>query len=96
MDSQLQSKFTAEFERNSNISSLDKLVNSDDLIKNILDLWENVGIESAMEKYYLGYVKSKHELPKRATLSDFGLDEESIAKLFKEGTSEIKARDSDN
>ncbi len=74
----------------------DKLVNSDDLIKNILDLWENVGIESAMEKYYLGYVKSKHELPKRATLSDFGLDEESIAKLFKEGTSEIKARDSDN
>jgi RNA-directed DNA polymerase len=74
----------------------DKLVNSDDLIKNILDLWEHVGIESAMEKYYLGYVKSKNELPRRANLSDFGLDEESIAKLFKEGTSEIKARDSDN
>jgi RNA-directed DNA polymerase len=74
----------------------DRLVNTDDLIKNVLDLWENVGIESAMEKYYLGYVKSKYELPRRATLSDFGLDEETIAKLFEEGTSEFKLGDSDN
>ena len=74
----------------------DRLVNTDDLIKNILDLWENVGIESAMEKYYLGYVKSKNELPRRAILSDFGLDEETIAKLFEEGTSEFKLGDSDN
>jgi hypothetical protein len=35
----------------------DKLININLGLKTILDLWENTGIETAMQKYYRGYVK---------------------------------------
>jgi RNA-directed DNA polymerase len=61
----------------------EKLMSANENIKNVLDLWENVGIESAMERYYLGYVKDKIKINSNPTDSDFGLNEILIEKFFK-------------
>lgn len=41
----------------------DKLVNTDGKIKKVLDLWEKNGIDAAMDKYYLGFVKATNSSP---------------------------------
>ena len=74
----------------------DKLVNNNDRIKNILDLWENVGIEAAMDKYYLGFVKSSFVESNSPKDSYFGLNDSLLNKLFQSGTLEITDDDFDD
>jgi hypothetical protein len=62
---------------------LDRLESNKSSIKIILDLWENDGIEAAMEKYYLGYVKIKSQPQSLHTDEDFGLDDEFVSALLK-------------
>ena len=61
------------------------LVNSNDDMKEILDLWENDGIEAAMDKYY----QRDNKISMRASDSDFGLDDALIAKFLSLDTMEF-------
>ncbi len=61
------------------------LVNSNDDMKEILDLWENDGIEAAMDKYY----QRDNKISMRASDSDFGLDDVLIAKFLSLDTMEF-------
>jgi hypothetical protein len=60
----------------------DRLVNSNGNIKLILDLWEKDGIEAAMEKYYLGYVKIKSKPLIFSAEEDFCLDDEFVSTIL--------------
>jgi hypothetical protein len=50
---------------------LDKLESNNNSIKIILNLWEKEGIEVAMDKYYLGYVKEFKKLNFKSKKSQF-------------------------
>jgi RNA-directed DNA polymerase len=71
---------------------LSLLVNFNNELKVILDLWENEGIEAAMDKYY----NRDNKISTRPSDSDFGLTDSLIAKLLNLDTMEFNRGNIEN